>query len=524
MSSPPSTLGKYQIIREIARSNDIVYEAYDPGMNRRVALKELAQIGGSTPQQRDDRIKRFMREARAAGSMVHPNIVTVYEIGEFEGRHFIAMEYLDGHNLRNEIDSKGFVAPERALEIMMGVAQALEFAHSKGVIHRDIKPDNIQLLSDGRIKITDFGIARLTFEPNLTMDGQVFGTPSYMSPEQVVGKDIDARTDLFSMGIVLYEMLTGQKPFTGDNVVAITYAIMNNPPQRPSHLHTKLWDVISWLLEKSPPMRPHSASEVYQLLREAKNALAEPPPVPSYQYTMPTAPTIQPPPIQHQPTSTPIYTYNPYLSQYPPVQSQTQNPFGASPPNAPFATPIYIPPPKRGPTLSDGTRDFLRRLGIVFAAMSILAFGTIYAVKYFGETVPRSGWYVAPHEAQGGPPGSGAMNPTPRAALDATAEHHLAAARRYADEARTAADPSRAMGFLRESSLHWAAIDQRTEPGALPTDIGVEAAEVLFTYATRLTERRNYAEARTQLYLARRFAPPGTQIAELIEQALQSLT
>src|SRR6476620_6872709 len=142
-NSPPSTLGKYQIIREIARSNDIVYEAYDPLMNRRVALKELAMPGGSTPQQREDRINRFKREAQAAGTLNHANIMTVYEMGQEGDRLYMAMEYLDGHTLRNEIDTRGFLPLERALEIAQEILQGLEHAHKQGVVHRDIKPDNI---------------------------------------------------------------------------------------------------------------------------------------------------------------------------------------------------------------------------------------------------------------------------------------------------------------------------------------------------------------------------------------------
>ncbi|MEZ5164029.1 MAG: serine/threonine-protein kinase [Fimbriimonadaceae bacterium] len=174
--SPPDTLGKYQIIREIARSNDIVYEAYDAQMNRRVAVKELAMPSGSTDQQKADRIKRFMREAKAAGSLVHPNIVTVYEVSKQEERHYLAMEFLDGDTLRKLIEKDGALTAEKAINVAVEVLKGLAFAHENGVVHRDVKPENIQILENGSIKLTDFGIARLTFEPNITMDGQVFGT------------------------------------------------------------------------------------------------------------------------------------------------------------------------------------------------------------------------------------------------------------------------------------------------------------------------------------------------------------
>ncbi|HET6456447.1 MAG TPA: protein kinase [Armatimonadota bacterium] len=257
-----NTLGRYTIVREIARSNDIVYEATDTSINRRVALKELVIAPNLTGAQRRERVERFYREARAAGQLAHPNIVTIYEAGEDNGRHFIAMEYLEGQTLRDVLEIEGKLQPERAVEIVSQVCDALSYAHSRGVVHRDVKPDNIQILPNGRIKITDFGIARIMEEPTLTADGQVFGTPSYMSPEQVAGKPLDCRTDLFSLGVVLYELLTGRKPFTGDTVVTITYNIMNQdiaiPPTIPSYLDR----VLRRSLAKDPNLRYQSADDM----------------------------------------------------------------------------------------------------------------------------------------------------------------------------------------------------------------------------------------------------------------------
>ncbi|MCL6629381.1 MAG: protein kinase [Armatimonadetes bacterium] len=256
-------LGKYRIVREIGRSNDVVYEALDITINRRIALKELLLPPNLNAVQRRERVERFYREARAAGSLSHPNIVTIYEAGEFNGRHFIAMEYLEGQSLRTILDIEGTLPPERVVEIAKQVCDALAYAHSKGVIHRDIKPDNIHVLPGGRsIKITDFGIARIMEEPGITADGQVFGTPSYMSPEQIAGKPLDARTDIFSLGVMLYEMLTGRKPFTGDTVVTITYNIMNQdvayPPTIPMHFER----VLRRCLAKDPNLRYPSAADV----------------------------------------------------------------------------------------------------------------------------------------------------------------------------------------------------------------------------------------------------------------------
>jgi serine/threonine protein kinase len=256
-------LGKYRIVREIGRSNDVVYEAIDTTVNRRVALKELLLPPTLSGVQRRERIERFYREARAAGSLSHPNIVTIYEVGEDKGRHFIAMEYLEGQTLRSVLDVEGSLPLDRVIDIAKQICDALEYAHSKGVIHRDIKPDNIQVLPGGKhIKITDFGIARIMEEPGITVDGQVFGTPSYMSPEQITGKPLDARTDIFSLGVMLYEMLTGKKPFTGDTVVTITYNILNQEVVFPPTIPPQVEHVLRKCLAKDPNMRYSSAAEV----------------------------------------------------------------------------------------------------------------------------------------------------------------------------------------------------------------------------------------------------------------------
>jgi serine/threonine protein kinase len=247
-----TVLGHYRIIREIARSNDAVYEAVDTRINRRVAIKELMMPPGATDAVRQDRIARFQREARAAGSLTHPNIVTIFETEEENGRYFIVMEYLEGDNLRQKMDREGSLPPEEAVRIATQVLDGLAHAHSKGVIHRDIKPENIHILPTGLVKITDFGIARLKYEPNLTMDGQIFGTPSYMSPEQVQGGAIDERSDLFSVGIILYEMLAGYKPFQGDSVITITYNIVHTEPPSPPNIPAPLEWVIRRALRKSP--------------------------------------------------------------------------------------------------------------------------------------------------------------------------------------------------------------------------------------------------------------------------------
>jgi serine/threonine-protein kinase len=255
-------LGRYVLVREIARSNDIVWEAADPHMGRRVAVKELSLPPTLTGQARRERIERFYREARAAGAMSHPNIVTIYEVGEDDGRYFIAMEYLEGQTLRDRLATTGALPLSEAVRITSALCDALAYAHAHGVIHRDIKPDNVHLLPDGGVKLTDFGIARITHEESLTMDGQVFGTPSYMSPEQIMGRAIDVRSDIFSLGILLCEMLSGRKPFSGDSVVTITYRILHDELPALPGVSPAVSAVIQRAASKEPTARFASAVEL----------------------------------------------------------------------------------------------------------------------------------------------------------------------------------------------------------------------------------------------------------------------
>ena len=249
-----TTLGRFRILREIARSNDIVWEGEDPLLGRRVAVKELSLNNGDFSS-REMRIARFHREAKAAGALSHPNIVVIHDFGEDSGRHYIAMEYLEGRSLRERLRAEGKLPADEARRIASAVCGALAYAHGKGVVHRDVKPDNIHLLPDGRVKLTDFGIARIAEETSLTVAGQVYGTPSYMAPEQIRGGAIDARTDLFALGVVLYEMLAGAKPFTGDRIETVTYRILTEPtpllPSGPADFDR----VIQRATQKDPGMR-----------------------------------------------------------------------------------------------------------------------------------------------------------------------------------------------------------------------------------------------------------------------------
>ncbi len=402
MDGTAKTLGKYQIIREIARSNDIIYEAYDPVMNRRVALKELFFPPGVTEKQRADRIARFMREAKATGSLVHPNIVTVYEVGEDQGRYYIAMEYLEGQNLRQRLDVEGKLSQEEAARILIEVLKGLDYAHQHGVIHRDIKPENIQLLPDGRVKITDFGIARLTFEPSLTIDGQIFGTPSYMSPEQVHGREIDARSDIFSCGILLYQALTGEKPFQGDNVVAIFHAILHYDPPDPPHVSFPIAQIVRKALEKSPEHRFPSAGAMAKALEEALQALKQDPYLAPHPTVSPYGPSPYSPQTPQTPQGPPYgqpYSPTPYpYSQTPYPYSQTPYPYSPTPqdPNAPVPLPFppnwSFPAPPPPPLLTPAAKEFLTKtflVALVGAGFVVLGFALVSALLTTAERQQR---------------------------------------------------------------------------------------------------------------------------------------
>lgn len=387
MSSGTGMLGKYQIIREIARSNDIVYEAWDPEMGRRIALKELNFPGAANEKAKQDRLDRFKREARAAGSLAHPNIVTIYDYGEDNGRYYIAMEYLEGQTLRNRVDAEGALQQDEAVRIIAEVLDGLAYAHDKGVIHRDVKPDNIQLLPDGRVKITDFGIARLIFEPNLTVDGQIFGTPSYMSPEQVVGREIDARSDVFSCGTLLYEALSGKKPFAGDSVVAISHAIMHVDPPDPSGVSYPICQILRRSLDKAPDNRYSSAKLMAKELRDAIESLKMDP-------RLASGPAVQQPSVYGS-------TYLPPVLNQPPIDPYGQpygQPYGGGSPTIPNAPqtpfpPGWIDPPKR-PLFKPETVQFFQKTLLVILVFGSIVAGTFFLVAYLnraaGENKARS--------------------------------------------------------------------------------------------------------------------------------------
>src|SRR6188768_1330780 len=228
-----STLGRYKIVAEIGQgAMGVVYKAVDPIIDRTVAIKTINL--NLSRQELEEYEARFQQEIKAAGRLNHPNIVTIYDVGKTDQVAYMAMEFLEGNELKDIIASGNLPSPESVVDIISQVADGLWFAHQQDIVHRDVKPSNIMVMKGGMAKITDFGIARLPNSAVKTMTGLILGSPRYMSPEQVIGKSIDARSDIFSLGVVLYESLTGVAPFDGDNVNAIMYATVNTTPPPPS--------------------------------------------------------------------------------------------------------------------------------------------------------------------------------------------------------------------------------------------------------------------------------------------------
>jgi serine/threonine protein kinase len=284
-------IGNYQIVDELGRGGmAVVYRAYQPSLNRYVAIKVLPPQLGFDQQF----VKRFQREARAAAGLRHPNIVVIHDVGEQDGVYYIVMEYLEGYTLRQSIEEEGPLHLARAAHIVSQVAAALDYAHQQGFVHRDIKPSNIFIGKDDHVTLTDFGIARAASETQqLTRTGMLMGTPEYMSPEQAEGSAVDHRTDLYALGVVLYQMLVGRVPFSGTTPHATLHAVIYEPPPPPRQLNPGIPPaveaVIVKAIAKQPQQRFQSGAELTSALRSAYSGQPSVGPVPSQPATLRTA-------------------------------------------------------------------------------------------------------------------------------------------------------------------------------------------------------------------------------------------
>jgi predicted Ser/Thr protein kinase len=264
MAEAPTKAGRYQIVGELGRgSMGVVYQGYDPIIGRTVAIKTMLTEGLS-PQEFQEYKARFQREAQAAGTLAHPNIITVYDFGEDNGILFLAMEFLEGKSLDIIVQEQNILPIETILPIYDQVCSALDHAHQNKIVHRDIKPANIMILQNGMVKVTDFGIAKM-MSLGMTQAGQILGTPNYMSPEQVKGRQVDGRSDIFSLGVVLYELMTGEKPFGGQNITTVIYKIINENPIPPRELDASIHAGLSYVISKA---LAKNVDERYQTCRE----------------------------------------------------------------------------------------------------------------------------------------------------------------------------------------------------------------------------------------------------------------
>lgn len=269
-----ATFGRYEILDKLGEgAMGVVYRARDQSLGRIVALKMLsAELGDE-----EELHERFHREAEAIGQLNHPNVVSVFDLGQSEGRLYMAMELLDGDNLRAIIEKGAEISLPERVRILGEICEGVGYAHSKGVVHRDIKPANILVTGSGRVKLLDFGLARVASRETITQRGVILGTPDYMSPEQAMGLSLDHRTDIFSSGAVFYEFLTSRKPFKGKSLHSVLYQIISEEPDaaltlRPE-LPARLAMVVHRMLHKDPERRFGSMHEVGRRMREIHAAL-----------------------------------------------------------------------------------------------------------------------------------------------------------------------------------------------------------------------------------------------------------
>jgi tRNA A-37 threonylcarbamoyl transferase component Bud32 len=279
VSQSKPSLGRYEILEELGRgAMGIVYKGRDPKLNRETAIKTIRFTDDFDEEQAAKIREQFYREAEVVAKLSHPNIVTIYDVGEDLDLSYLAMEYLEGENLEAYARKDNLMPIRKGIDVTAQVCDALAYAHSHGIVHRDIKPANIMILENGLVKVTDFGIARATASSK-TRTGVIKGTPYYMSPEQISGMKVDGRSDIFSLGIVFYQLLTGELPFGGENLAAIMYQITTVEPDPPTKHNPKIYKaavaILNRALEKSLESRYQNAKQMGDHLRLLAQKLDE---------------------------------------------------------------------------------------------------------------------------------------------------------------------------------------------------------------------------------------------------------
>ena len=269
-----ASFGRYEIEGKLGEgAMGVVYRAKDSAIGRIVALKMLsAEVGAE-----EELHQRFQREAEAIGRLNHPNVVTVYDLGQHDGQLYMAMELLEGEDLRTLIESRAEVPLADRVRILMQICEGLGYAHSRGVVHRDVKPANIHVSASGKVKLLDFGLARVAARETITRRGVILGTPDYMAPEQATGKGVDRRSDIFSAGAVFYEFLTLEKPFKGKTLHAVLYQIIQEEPDAlltmNPEIPVRLAAVVHGMLRKDPEKRYAAMEDVCRDLAAIHDAL-----------------------------------------------------------------------------------------------------------------------------------------------------------------------------------------------------------------------------------------------------------
>ena len=501
--TPGSRLGRFEISTVLGQgAMGVVYLANDPQIGRPVAIKTV-RPGMDRDETAIEIEERLRKEARLAGRLQHPNIVTIYDVGRDGDDYFIAMEYVEGKSLTRYLVAPDDLPLPAKIAIVRQTAEALAHAHERGVLHRDIKPGNILIARDGRVKVTDFGIGRFTTATtsDLTRTGQMIGSPAYMSPEQVRGERLDGRSDLFSLGVVLYELLTSVRPFPGESITTLVYQILHTEPRDPLELKANLppatREVMARLLAKQPEKRPADAhaflkelSRIETIQRESEM---------TRRAVAPAVMALKPGAASPAPPSPPARLPQAIVSGSAP---------GPDSPTASWPPPPPVPPPApQGPPPRRASG-----LPILLLALAVLILAGVLLLRGRGEKTVAAAATPAPAMAATAAPAPAAANPVATAAETSTAAEPVlelptpgpreAAAASVgvphaADGTVGAPTPSRA-GSERTRSTRAAAAPTpaevaRAEPVAPPreppADSGASASRVDRTYSTRRSVR-----------------------------------